>query len=214
MPPRSGAREHWWSLPAGAVDPGETPAEAARRETREEASVEVELLNIGGVFGGYPDFHAFYPNGDEIAWVATVFEARITSGVPAPGDDETGEVRWVTPAEAFELGLTPGTDTCSPGLVRGAPSIPKAGGCLNLQGHCGTVASPPVWCRDPRRRGTSPSPNRRSLPREVRSSALADAPPRSHALPGRSSSPPTLHHAEEPFQRADRSFQGRPAGCP
>lgn len=101
--------EGWWTLPAGAVDPGETPAEAARRETREEASVEVELLSIGGVFGGYPDFHAFYPNGDEIAWVATVFEARITSGVPAPGDDETGEVRWVTPAEAFELGLTPGT---------------------------------------------------------------------------------------------------------
>ena len=101
--------EGWWSLPAGAVDPGETPAEAARRETGEEASVEVELLSIGGVFGGYPDFHAFYPNGDEIAWVATVFEARITSGVPAPGDDETGEVRWVTAAEAFELGLTPGT---------------------------------------------------------------------------------------------------------
>jgi 8-oxo-dGTP pyrophosphatase MutT (NUDIX family) len=99
----------WWSLPAGAVDPGETPAEAARRETREEASVEVELLSIGGVFGGDPDFHAFYPNGDEIAWVATVFEARITSGIPAPGDDETAEARWVTIAEAFELGLTPGT---------------------------------------------------------------------------------------------------------
>jgi 8-oxo-dGTP pyrophosphatase MutT (NUDIX family) len=99
----------WWTLPAGAVDPGETPAQAARRETREEASVEVELLSIAGVFGGYPDFHAFYPNGDEVAWVATVFEARIRSGVPTPGDDETGEVRWATRAEAFELGLTPGT---------------------------------------------------------------------------------------------------------
>ena len=50
-----------------------------------------------------------YPNGDEVAWVATVFEARIASGVPAPGDDETGEVRWVTLPEAFELGITPGT---------------------------------------------------------------------------------------------------------
>src|SRR5207302_9849230 len=38
--------EGWWSLPAGAVDPVETPAEAARRETREEASVEVELLSV------------------------------------------------------------------------------------------------------------------------------------------------------------------------
>jgi 8-oxo-dGTP pyrophosphatase MutT (NUDIX family) len=99
----------WWTFPAGAVDPGETPAEAARRETHEEASVEVELLGIAGVFGGYPDFHFVYPNGDEVAWVVTVFDARITSGVPTPGDDETGEVRWVTPAEAFEMGLTLGT---------------------------------------------------------------------------------------------------------
>lgn len=50
-----------------------------------------------------------HSNGDAVAWVATVFEARITSGVPTPGDDETGEVRWATPAEAFEVGLTPGT---------------------------------------------------------------------------------------------------------
>lgn len=99
----------WWTLPAGAVDPGETPAEAARRETREEASVEVELLRIAGVFGGYPDFHFVYPNSDEVAWVVTVFEARITSGEPAPGDDETAEVRWATLAEASELGLAPAT---------------------------------------------------------------------------------------------------------
>jgi 8-oxo-dGTP pyrophosphatase MutT (NUDIX family) len=99
----------WWSLPAGAVDPGETPAEAARRETREEASVEVDLVRLAGVFGGYPDFHNVYPNGDEVAWVATVFEARITSGDPAPGYDETGEVRWVTLSEAYEMGITAGT---------------------------------------------------------------------------------------------------------
>jgi 8-oxo-dGTP pyrophosphatase MutT (NUDIX family) len=99
----------WWTLPAGAVDPGETPAEAARREAREEASVEVKLRSIAGVFGGYPDFHFRYPNGDEMAWVTTVFEARITGGVPTPGDDETGEVRWATLEEAFELGLTAGT---------------------------------------------------------------------------------------------------------
>jgi 8-oxo-dGTP pyrophosphatase MutT (NUDIX family) len=99
----------WWTLPAGAVDPGETPAEAACRETREEASVEVELLRIAGVFGGYPDFRFVYPNSDEAAWIVTVFEARITSGEPAPGDDETAEVRWATLSEASELGLAPAT---------------------------------------------------------------------------------------------------------
>src|SRR5204863_7457976 len=67
--------EGWWSLPGGAIDPGESPAEAARREAREEASVEVELLGLAGVFGGYPDFHGFYANGDEVAWVTTAFDA-------------------------------------------------------------------------------------------------------------------------------------------
>ena len=40
--------EGWWSLPGGFIDVGETPAEAARREAREEVSVEVELVGIAG----------------------------------------------------------------------------------------------------------------------------------------------------------------------
>ena len=98
-----------WTFPAGAMDPGETPAGAARRETREEASIEIELLRIVGVFGGYPDFRMTYPNGDEAAWVTTLFEARIVDGVPEPGDDETAEVRWVADDEALDLEITPAT---------------------------------------------------------------------------------------------------------
>jgi 8-oxo-dGTP pyrophosphatase MutT (NUDIX family) len=101
--------EGHWTLPAGAMDPGETPAAAARRETREEASVEVEVLGIAGVFGGYPDFHGFYENGDEAAWVTVVFDARITQGEPDPGDDETADVAWATVDDAFELDLSPST---------------------------------------------------------------------------------------------------------
>jgi 8-oxo-dGTP pyrophosphatase MutT (NUDIX family) len=96
-----------WTFPAGAMDPGETPAEAARREAREEASIEIEPLRIVGVFGGYPDFRMTYPNGDEVAWVTTLFEARIIDGVAQPGDDETAEVRWVTIEEALDLGIAP-----------------------------------------------------------------------------------------------------------
>jgi 8-oxo-dGTP pyrophosphatase MutT (NUDIX family) len=91
-----------WTLPGGLIEPGETPAGAARRETWEETSVEIELLGIAGVFGG-PDFHSFYENGDEVAWVSTVFEARITSGTAKPGDDETAEVTWASIEEALEI---------------------------------------------------------------------------------------------------------------
>jgi 8-oxo-dGTP pyrophosphatase MutT (NUDIX family) len=101
--------EGWWSLPAGAVDPGETPAEAARRETREEAGVEVELLSIAGVFGGYPNFRGTYSNGDEVAWVTTLFAARIVDGEPHPADDETAEVGWFTADAAYDLPLSPAT---------------------------------------------------------------------------------------------------------
>lgn len=61
------------------------------------------------MFGGDPHFRGRYANGDEAAWVTTVFDARILSGEPAPSDDETAEVRWAEPAEAFELALSPAT---------------------------------------------------------------------------------------------------------
>lgn len=91
-----------WTLPGGWMDPGETPEDAARREVLEEASVEIELAGIAGVFGG-PEFHSFYPNGDEVAWVSIVFEARIAEGIPSPGDDETADVRWACIDDALAM---------------------------------------------------------------------------------------------------------------
>jgi 8-oxo-dGTP pyrophosphatase MutT (NUDIX family) len=101
--------EGHWTLPAGGVDPGETPAEAARREAREETTLEVEIVGLAGVFGGYPDFHRFYANGDEVAWVAIVFDARIVAGEPRRGDDETADVRWVSSEDALALELSEST---------------------------------------------------------------------------------------------------------
>jgi 8-oxo-dGTP pyrophosphatase MutT (NUDIX family) len=95
-----------WQLPGGAVDPGERPAEAMRRECREEAGIEVEPLRILGVYGG-PEFHIRYANGDETGWVVTVFAARIVAGEPAPSDDETQNVGWFHPDEIEELVHSP-----------------------------------------------------------------------------------------------------------
>jgi len=38
-----------WDLPAGYLDPGESFEQAARRETLEEAGIEVELMGLNGV---------------------------------------------------------------------------------------------------------------------------------------------------------------------
>ena len=84
-----------WQLPGGAVDPGEHPADALRRECREEASVEVELGALIGAFGG-PEYNATYANGDRAGFVTTVYEATIAAGEPQPGDDEIQAVGWFT----------------------------------------------------------------------------------------------------------------------
>ena len=39
-----------WDLPAGYLDPGESCEAGARRETLEEAGIEVELMGLSGVY--------------------------------------------------------------------------------------------------------------------------------------------------------------------
>jgi 8-oxo-dGTP pyrophosphatase MutT (NUDIX family) len=93
-----GADTGTWQMVGGAVEPGESPYDAARRETAEETGLEVSLSAIRAVIGG-PRFEHTYPNGDQVAFVSTVFDARIVSGTPVPDDDEVDEIAWFQPAE-------------------------------------------------------------------------------------------------------------------
>jgi 8-oxo-dGTP pyrophosphatase MutT (NUDIX family) len=93
-----GADTGSWQMVGGIVEPDETPEDAARREATEETGLEIRLTRIRGVIGG-PRFHHTYPNGDRVAFVSTMFDARIVSGEPRPDGDETTEVAWLTPAE-------------------------------------------------------------------------------------------------------------------
>jgi 8-oxo-dGTP pyrophosphatase MutT (NUDIX family) len=97
-----------WMLPGGAIEPGETPADAARRECWEEASVLVEPFRVVGVYGG-PEYGVTYANGDRTRWVVTIFEARILSGEPRAGDDETQDVGWFAAEELGGLEVSPAT---------------------------------------------------------------------------------------------------------
>ena len=106
-----------WMLPGGAIDPGERPADAARRECWEEAGVLVEPLRIAGVFGG-PEYRITYSNGDEAAWVTTIFEARLLSGEPHAHDDETIDAGWFRPEEIGALELAPSMEQSLGHLLR------------------------------------------------------------------------------------------------
>lgn len=81
-----------WALPGGFVDPGESLAEAVRREALEETSLDVEVLEI---------FHVYSrpwrdPRGDT---VSVVYRCR-ARGVPFGGDDAAG-------AAVFDTGSLP-----------------------------------------------------------------------------------------------------------
>jgi ADP-ribose pyrophosphatase YjhB (NUDIX family) len=78
----------------GAIDEDESPADAGRREVREETGLEVELTELVGAIGG-PEFKITYPNGDQVAYVSIVYTARIV-GDPTvvPDGDEVDAARW------------------------------------------------------------------------------------------------------------------------
>jgi 8-oxo-dGTP pyrophosphatase MutT (NUDIX family) len=95
-----------WTTPGGMIEPYEIPADAALRETWEETGLHVELTHIIAVLGGKP-WSTAYANGDKVAWVSTVFGARILSGTPRPDNEETLETRFVARAEIAALRCKP-----------------------------------------------------------------------------------------------------------
>lgn len=80
-----------WSLPAGKVEPGETFAAAMAREVREETGVEVEPVDVLGVYHSLGTVEGVYG-------VNVVFRAIVRSGQPT-ASDEHPDVRFVDRAE-------------------------------------------------------------------------------------------------------------------
>lgn len=68
-----------WSLPAGMIEPGESPAQAIVRELKEETGLMADPIRVLGVFGG-AGFSYQYANGDQVAYVITLFLCQLRSG--------------------------------------------------------------------------------------------------------------------------------------
>lgn len=100
---RSPKGEKVLALPKGHPDPGETMVDAARREVREEAGVEGELVEKLG------DVRYWYQrDGRRIFKVVAFYLFRYTRGDVADHDHEIEEARWMPLAEAASALSFPG----------------------------------------------------------------------------------------------------------
>jgi 8-oxo-dGTP pyrophosphatase MutT (NUDIX family) len=88
---RASRPPHDWVLPKGHIERGEEPPETARREVREEAGVDAEVVRAMGDV-------RFVARGEGV--VVRYFLMRRLRDVPAA---EHRETRWCTVEEALRL---------------------------------------------------------------------------------------------------------------
>ncbi len=102
-----------WGLPAGAIDPGEGPADAVRREVWEETGLRVEPRHVVSVTGPHP---AVYPNGDRVEYTSILWWCDVVGGVLDARDGESSGFAWVSPQDVPPLGYPAAVFRWRPGM--------------------------------------------------------------------------------------------------
>jgi ADP-ribose pyrophosphatase YjhB (NUDIX family) len=90
-----------WAFPGGLMELGESTEDTARREVREETSLELGKLRLLGVYSG-PDALCSAPNGDEWYVVNVAYACDEPLGEARVNDAESMELGWFKPEDVPE----------------------------------------------------------------------------------------------------------------
>jgi ADP-ribose pyrophosphatase YjhB (NUDIX family) len=96
----------FWALPGGAMEVGESVADAAVREVQEETGVLVELTGLVGIYTD-PGHVMAYDDGEVRQEFSVCFHARPISGEPRQDGTETKAAKWVDPVDVSTLSIHP-----------------------------------------------------------------------------------------------------------
>jgi ADP-ribose pyrophosphatase YjhB (NUDIX family) len=94
-----------WALPGGAMDIGESMADAVVREVKEETGIDVEVTGVVGIYSD-PNHVMAYDDGEVRQQCSICFTTRMLGGELGTSS-ETKEVRFVDPADLDSLSIHP-----------------------------------------------------------------------------------------------------------
>jgi 8-oxo-dGTP pyrophosphatase MutT (NUDIX family) len=96
--------EDLWGFPGGAMEVGERAVDAVKREVREEIGLQIEPLELIGVYSA-PEYAFAYPNGDRVQPVSILIECRVVGGELAFDQEEVVGAHYFGPEELPKMRL-------------------------------------------------------------------------------------------------------------